>query len=685
MRIPTGHQPVGPSETMEIRMKLTIGTKLAATFGTLLLLTGGVGLLSVTSLDQSSRTMAEFTRRPFEMVQATVGISADLERIHRIVRAAYSSDQTGEMSADYEAAWASLEAQLARYEAAKSGEAGSGGGDLADLVRTLRPVSDEAFRFAEVTDLWAVAHARQALVPIERELTGKLRMLRSQLTGQGDASFAARLSLSDIETNMFETRLSLVDVLATADADTRQAAFKRFESLKKLATRKFDDLKSAAPIGTERLIGQIGESWNQSLAQMQPLVDEGMKARATEATHYLDTVQRPAAERVQTRLDALTREAQQAAEGFKAEAEASYHRMRALLAVLVGAALLFGTGTLIWLTRSIALRLRRSLRLVDALGAGDLTQRVEPRGGDEIADLQKAMAGMTAKLADIVAGVRASSASVAAGSNRSTETAEALSAGSARQAAASEEASAAIEEMTANIRQNADNAAVTETIARRVREHAVSTDEAVSQSVEAMKTIASAVREVQEIARQTDLLALNAAIEAARAGTNGKGFAVVASEVRKLAERSQIAAAGIAKISVETLGVAQGAGARLAELLPEINRTADLVSEISSACHEQSIGIEQIARAITQLDQVTQANAGAAGQMAATASDLSNEAGQLADAMTFFRLNETGEPERTEQAARSPEGAGTPQEATPLEGAEDPAWIAATEPVRRRA
>ena len=284
--------------------------------------------------------------------------------------------------------------------------------------------------------------------------------------------------------------------------------------------------------------------------------------------------------------------------------------------------------------------LRRAVALARQIGSGDLTQQVDAKGHDEIAELQRAMGDMTAKLSEIVSGVRASSSLVAAGSSRSAETAERLSSGSTEQAAASEQASAAIEEMSANIRQNADNASTTEKIAAQASEHAGTTGEAVAQSTKAMREIAEKIAVVQEIARQTDLLALNAAIEAARAGQHGKGFAVVASEVRKLAERSQTAATEIGELSAKTLVVAEEAGTRLERLVPDIRKTAELVSEISAACREQSIGVEQINQAIQQLDQVTQANAGAAGEMTATAEQLAAEAGRLEERAGYFRMTD---------------------------------------------
>jgi methyl-accepting chemotaxis protein len=198
-----------------------------------------------------------------------------------------------------------------------------------------------------------------------------------------------------------------------------------------------------------------------------------------------------------------------------------------------------------------------------------------------------------------------------------------------------------MEQMSSNIKQSADNAQQTERIAIKSAEDAEVGGKAVAETVVAMKEIAGKISIIEEIARQTNMLALNAAIEAARAGEHGKGFAVVASEVRKLAERSQVAAGEISKLSATSVEVAEKAGEMLAAILPNIRKTADLVQEITAASREQDSGADQINQAIQQLDKVIQQNASAAEEMASTAEDLSSQAGQLQGTISFFRIGDT--------------------------------------------
>ena len=240
---------------------------------------------------------------------------------------------------------------------------------------------------------------------------------------------------------------------------------------------------------------------------------------------------------------------------------------------------------------------------------------------------------MVEKLRTVAIEVKTAADNVAAGSRQIASGAEQLS------QSTTEEASSSIEEMNATIRQNADNALQTEKIALKSAADAEESGKAVSETMAAMKEISSKISIIEEIARQTNLLALNAAIEAARAGEHGKGFAVVAAEVRKLAERSQSAAGEIGKLSVTSVSVAERAGAMLAKLVPDIQKTAELVQEINAASKEQTTGADQINGAIQQLNQVVQQNAGAAEEMSSTAEELASQSEQMLSTMAFFSVD----------------------------------------------
>ncbi len=309
------------------------------------------------------------------------------------------------------------------------------------------------------------------------------------------------------------------------------------------------------------------------------------------------------------------------------------------------------------LTRMTTRPLFAGVSFATELSEGDLTTDLDVRQRDEIGTLADAMRTMREKIGLVVSDVKNASASVATGSQQLNATAQTLSEGASEQAASTEEVSSSMEEMSSSIRQTADNAAQTEKIAKQTATDAAEGGQAVEKTVVAMRTIAEKISVIEEIARNTNLLALNAAIEAARAGEHGKGFAVVASEVRKLAERSQTSAREISELSGSSVEVAEMAGERIGNIVPQIQQTAELVQEISASSAEQNSGAEQVAMALQQLDQVVQRTASSTEEMAATAEALSEQAEQLINAVGFFKVDESQQ--RHAQLPDSRGGAGS--------------------------
>ncbi len=348
------------------------------------------------------------------------------------------------------------------------------------------------------------------------------------------------------------------------------------------------------------------------------------------------------------------------------------------IVILCAVALILGIFLAVFLARGILKPLHNTVSMVTAIGNGDMNARLKLDRGDELGTLAKALnrfaenmqeeilaafnhlakgnltfkaqgiireplAETNVALTNLVRDIFNSSEVVNKGSRVISDNSINMSQGTTEQASSAEEVSASIEEMLATIRQNTMNAKETEELAVMASESATKGGTAVTETVAAMKQIAQKITIIEEIARQTNLLALNAAIEAARAGEQGKGFAVVAAEVRKLAERSQIAAGEINELSTNSVEVAERAGKLFDELVPNIQKTAELVQEISSASREQDTGIDQINLSIQQLDSVIQQNASAAEEMASTAGELFNQAELLAERISSFSINEVNQ------------------------------------------
>jgi len=420
---------------------------------------------------------------------------------------------------------------------------------------------------------------------------------------------------------------------------------KQRETLSKLK----EEIHAAASSEGRKLIENFGAAYTR----MNAVQDEALKTARTDKAK--------AAERSQTDVRKAVGEAMEAAGAYVANVKKNMadqaalahedgNRAHMMLISAVLASLAIGLIAAIWISMSIARGLGRAVGLAGAVASGDLSQTIDVSSNDEIGDLVKSLNMMVDKLRQVVEEALTAASNVSAGSQELSASAEQLSQGATEQASSAEEASSSMEEMASNVKQNADNANQTEKIAARSAQDAEASGIAVGRAVQAMQTIAEKITIVQEIARQTDLLALNAAVEAARAGEHGKGFAVVASEVRKLAERSQAAAADIGTLSTETVKVAQEAGDMLSKLVPDIKKTAELVQEITAACREQDVGSAQINQAIQQLDKVGQQNASASEQVSSTSEELASQAEQLQSTISFFRIEHAGRDERVAPA-----------------------------------
>jgi methyl-accepting chemotaxis protein len=695
---------------------MTIKLKLGMAFGVIILLTMSCGVLAITRMSAMTATMDNIVNglaaRVIDAASARKALLLSIRAEKNMILVTSQTD-TDRFAAEMTEQRNQARAMLQRAQATATEQGRALLGDALAALDRMTAVQDQTLRNARLNSN-NLAHdlAIQSGAPALAQASDTLATLGRQMAqspgaDHGDTLLALERLHGAMVQLWADTQLALqagdmAELGQRTDQVTAAAAALRAQGDAALAQAQRTGTLPAGPafggqlshwLDVEQQILATNRGGGNLLALASSLGD-GRKL-ANETLAAVEAYVSFAQNRMKAEQDAAMTEAEQA---------------RVLLIAVVIASLLIGAVAAVWIATSISAGLRRAIGLAQAVSLGDLSQKVTVRTNDEVRDMIDSLNTMTGNLArtaqladsiaageltvqaqplsdkdslglslqrmlvklrEVVSDASGAADNVSAGSAQLSSASGDLSQGATQQAAAAEQASASMEQMAANIKQTADNAAQTERIARQSSNDAQTSGEAVSRAVVAMQTIAEKITIVQEIARQTDLLALNAAVEAARAGEHGRGFAVVASEVRKLAERSQTAAAEISTMSSQTVKAAQDAGQMLARLVPDIRKTAELVTEISASCREQDIGGDQINQAIQQLDKVTQRNASASEQMSATAEELAAQSQQLQSTIAYFRIGETAarpaparrRPAAARPAVRKPEALPAPRRA----------------------
>ena len=475
---------------------------------------------------------------------------------------------------------------------------------------------------------------------------GRLSVVNDHLHAITDENNVEAREAKEIRGDAFQVALIVRDLIIETDVAKLKSQREQLTTLTHSLDEQIEKLDQlfnslSSTTSTEKdLLAKIKEFAPGLEAAAIGVADLGVVNKNDEATALLRKDFDPRYEQLQPVAMQLGQFEDKLDEQAAIEAAQVYQSGRMTMLVLGAVAVLIAVGAALLVTRSLLRQLGGEpsyvATVMQSLGGGDFGVEVTIQDGDRSSMLY-AVKAMVGKLSTIITEVNTAADALAGAAEEVSATSQSLSQAASEQASGVEETSASIEQMTASIAQNTDNAKVTDTMATKAAADAAEGGEAVKATVTAMKQIAQKISIIDDIAYQTNLLALNAAIEAARAGEHGKGFAVVAAEVRKLAERSQVAAQEIGTVASGSVELAERAGALLTEIVPSIKKTSDLVQEISAASQEQSAGVGQINSAVTQLSATTQQNASSSEELAATAEEMSGQAEQLQQTMSFFK------------------------------------------------
>ncbi|WP_265822284.1 HAMP domain-containing methyl-accepting chemotaxis protein [Geovibrio ferrireducens] len=621
---------------------MKLGMKLGMAFGLLILIIAVLGTVAMLNM---SRVKTESLKLSEEYVPE-VELAGKIERTNAAVMLNMRTYQYTKSDADYKNAltgFSDLRKYIADIQAladrsknlktlnATAGEVLASANEYEGLAKATDDVNRAILSSLDKMGASAAVFMKNSESYLHQQEQELLSEIKSGLSADKLSERARKVAMMNqvmMDGNFI--RIEVWKAQSTGDLEALNATFPKFADIEEIlegitaVTRRQNNLNQLA--GIKQALADYEKGMESLVVSWKELNALGEK-RGAAAARLLEGAQNIAV----AGMEQTTAIARQAVSVLNASA---FTVMTGLIIALI-----IGVTLAVIMTRMITKPLFMGVEFARQVAAGNLDAHIDLESKDEIGQLAASLREMIAKLREIVSDVKSSSENVSSGSEQLSSAAQEMSQGATEQAAAAEEASSSMEEMTSNINQNADNALQTEKIARKAADDAKEGGGAVELTVKAMKDIAGKISIIEEIARQTNLLALNAAIEAARAGEHGKGFAVVASEVRKLAERSQEAAGEISELSVSSVEVAERAGALLQQILPDIQKTAELVQEITASSTEQRTGAEQINSAIQQLDQVIQRNAGASEEMASTAEELASQAEALQSAVAFFRMS----------------------------------------------